>query len=200
MLATGRDMLLSATSFVVEQRNALEDNLSAIDTVRSETAVKLQELLDQVLNPESRTDRCLEASACALRAFGSTESQLARLTQSILEYNAKSTPARPNLSPLPRTSPHASTPLDDLHEEMDANMAPRGAHESCFSRHMGPPPFDTGENVLCYHGLIIYVANIIKSAADENSTSGVHYFVRYKGWKKIHSSEQWCYGSFMRRE
>ncbi|KAJ7711526.1 chromo domain-like protein, partial [Mycena olivaceomarginata] len=50
---------------------------------------------------------------------------------------------------------------------------------------MSPPTFDTGENVQCYHGHIIYVARILKRATDANSaTHGVHYFVHYQGWKK----------------
>ncbi|KAJ7034745.1 MRG-domain-containing protein [Mycena alexandri] len=53
-----------------------------------------------------------------------------------------------------------------------------------------PPTYNTGENVLCYHGPLIYVAKILKTqAADENEKNtitgkeGEHYFVHYKGWK-----------------
>ncbi|KAJ7916541.1 MRG-domain-containing protein [Mycena leptocephala] len=44
------------------------------------------------------------------------------------------------------------------------------------------PTYSTGENVLCYHGPLIYAAD-----AEEKNTitgqEGQHYFVHYKGWK-----------------
>ncbi|KAJ7119468.1 MRG-domain-containing protein [Mycena epipterygia] len=51
-----------------------------------------------------------------------------------------------------------------------------------------PPAYNTGENVLCYHGPLIYVAKILKTqTVDEKNTitgkDGLHYFVHYKGWK-----------------
>ncbi|KAJ6617905.1 MRG-domain-containing protein [Mycena sp. CBHHK59/15] len=51
-----------------------------------------------------------------------------------------------------------------------------------------PPTYSTGENVLCYHGPLIYVAKILKTqTVDEKNTitgkEGLHYFVHYKGWK-----------------
>lgn len=53
-----------------------------------------------------------------------------------------------------------------------------------------PPTYNAGENVLCYHGPLIYVAKILKTqAADESEKNtitgkeGEHYFVHYKGWK-----------------
>ncbi|KAJ7645828.1 MRG-domain-containing protein [Mycena rosella] len=54
-----------------------------------------------------------------------------------------------------------------------------------------PPTYNTGENVLCYHGPLIYVAKILKTQTveekDEKNTitgaEGTHYFVHYKGWK-----------------
>jgi mortality factor 4-like protein 1 len=52
------------------------------------------------------------------------------------------------------------------------------------------PTYSTGENVLCYHGPLIYVAKILKTQAadaEEKNTitgqEGQHYFVHYKGWK-----------------
>ncbi|KAJ7641369.1 MRG-domain-containing protein [Roridomyces roridus] len=52
-----------------------------------------------------------------------------------------------------------------------------------------PPIYTTGENVLCYHGPLIYIAKVLKTqaATDEKNTitgkDGQHYFVHYKGWK-----------------
>ncbi|KAJ7159853.1 MRG-domain-containing protein [Mycena crocata] len=51
-----------------------------------------------------------------------------------------------------------------------------------------PPSYSAGENVLCYHGPLIYVAKILKTqTVDEKNTitgkEGWHYFVHYKGWK-----------------
>ncbi|KAJ6482144.1 MRG-domain-containing protein [Mycena vitilis] len=52
------------------------------------------------------------------------------------------------------------------------------------------PTYTTGENVLCYHGPLIYVAKVLKTQSadgDEKNTitgqEGQHYFVHYKGWK-----------------
>ncbi|KAJ7208046.1 MRG-domain-containing protein [Mycena pura] len=53
-----------------------------------------------------------------------------------------------------------------------------------------PPTYIAGENVLCYHGPLVYLAKILKvqpGEADEKNTitgqDGLHYFVHYKGWK-----------------
>ncbi|KAJ7280369.1 MRG-domain-containing protein [Mycena rebaudengoi] len=51
-----------------------------------------------------------------------------------------------------------------------------------------PPAYNSGENVLCYHGPLIYAAKILKiQTVDEKNTmtgkEGLHYFVHYKGWK-----------------
>ncbi|CAK5278018.1 unnamed protein product [Mycena citricolor] len=55
---------------------------------------------------------------------------------------------------------------------------------------MDTPTFTVGENVLCYHGPLIYVAKVLKAQPaepDEKNTitgqDGQHYFVHYKGWK-----------------
>ncbi|KAJ6602533.1 MRG-domain-containing protein [Mycena vulgaris] len=50
------------------------------------------------------------------------------------------------------------------------------------------PTYNSGENVLCYHGPLVYVAKILKTqTVDEKNTitgkEGTHYFVHYKGWK-----------------
>ncbi|KAJ6589103.1 MRG-domain-containing protein [Mycena capillaripes] len=52
------------------------------------------------------------------------------------------------------------------------------------------PTYSAGENVLCYHGPLVYVAKILKTqAADAEEKNpvtgkeGQHYFVHYKGWK-----------------
>ncbi|KAF7329018.1 MRG-domain-containing protein [Mycena venus] len=54
-----------------------------------------------------------------------------------------------------------------------------------------PPTYNAGENVLCYHGPLIYVAKVLKvqtpAEGDEKNAvtgkEGQHYFVHYKGWK-----------------
>jgi len=46
----------------------------------------------------------------------------------------------------------------------------------------------TDERVLCYHGVLIYEAKILKGEIWENKSipeeNGPHYFVHYKGWKQ----------------
>jgi len=47
--------------------------------------------------------------------------------------------------------------------------------------------FTIGERVLCYHGILIYEAKILKSATFEETSvtqPGLHYLVHYKGWKQ----------------
>ncbi|KAJ7143634.1 MRG-domain-containing protein [Mycena crocata] len=52
-----------------------------------------------------------------------------------------------------------------------------------------PPELDysAGENVLCYHGPLVYAAKILKTQTDGKNTltgyDGPSYFVHYKGWK-----------------
>ncbi|KAJ7216961.1 MRG-domain-containing protein [Mycena haematopus] len=56
---------------------------------------------------------------------------------------------------------------------------------------MSEPVFAAGENVLCYHGPLIYVAKVLKvqnpvDGEEKNAVTGKegqHYFVHYKGWK-----------------
>jgi hypothetical protein len=53
------------------------------------------------------------------------------------------------------------------------------------------PTYNAGENVLCYHGPLIYLAKVLKvqppAEGDEKNAvtgkEGQHYFVHYKGWK-----------------
>ncbi|KAJ7933641.1 hypothetical protein B0H13DRAFT_1855887 [Mycena leptocephala] len=80
---------------VAKQRSALDDNLVAID----QTTAKLQELQDQVLNQDTCTEHCLDASLRALCAFGTTESQFATLTRRMAAYTAaRGTLPRPEIS------------------------------------------------------------------------------------------------------
>ncbi|KAJ7852269.1 hypothetical protein B0H13DRAFT_2359586 [Mycena leptocephala] len=80
---------------VAKQRSALDDNLVAID----QTTAKLQELQDKVLNQDTCTEHCLDASLRALCAFGTTESQFATLTRSMAAYTAaRGTLPRPEIS------------------------------------------------------------------------------------------------------
>jgi mortality factor 4-like protein 1 len=47
--------------------------------------------------------------------------------------------------------------------------------------------FTIGERVLCYHGILIYEAKVLKSATFEETSvtqPGLHYLVHYKGWKQ----------------
>ncbi|CAK5263592.1 unnamed protein product [Mycena citricolor] len=63
-------------------------------------------------------------------------------------------------------------------------------HQQIHISLMDTPTFTVGENVLCYHGPLIYVAKVLKAQTaepDEKNTitgqDGQHYFVHYKGWK-----------------
>jgi mortality factor 4-like protein 1 len=53
-----------------------------------------------------------------------------------------------------------------------------------------PPPatYATGENALCYHGPLLYVAKVLTVQWPEDKhpmtgKEGWHYFVHYRGWK-----------------
>ncbi|KAJ7875903.1 hypothetical protein B0H14DRAFT_2568499 [Mycena olivaceomarginata] len=106
---------------VAKQRSALDDNLVAID----QTTAKLQELQDQVLNQDTCTKHCLDASLRALCAFGTTESQFATLTRSMAAYTAaRGTLPRPEISLCSQPGSGAITPPKDLCEELNASLSP----------------------------------------------------------------------------
>ncbi|KAF7371816.1 hypothetical protein MVEN_00038300 [Mycena venus] len=115
MLATGRDSLLATTSFVVEQRVALDDNIRAIE---------------KFIEQDQRVEHCLGESLRALRSFGSTEAQLARLTRSMAEYNSRVESPKPELPILRRVGDHSVIPTEDFRVEMDEALPPRGRAES----------------------------------------------------------------------
>ncbi|KAJ7488715.1 hypothetical protein B0H11DRAFT_2229904 [Mycena galericulata] len=128
MLTTGRSALLTTTAFVAGQRSTLNDNMEAIERVRSETAKKLSDLHAHITSQEVQIDNALEENLRVLRAFGSTEEQLAHPTQSMAEYSVRSSP-KPELPPLSRSDSRATTPLAEFQKELDNELPPRGDTE-----------------------------------------------------------------------
>ncbi|KAJ7688343.1 hypothetical protein B0H17DRAFT_1135600, partial [Mycena rosella] len=120
MLSTGRSTLLSTTSFLSEQRAALDINIRAIEAVCSETEAKLLDIHHRVELQEDRVDQCLEESLKALRAFGSTKSQLEQLTLSMTSYNNHTSP-QPGMGII--------LPSRLLRPELDLALPPKSSTE-----------------------------------------------------------------------
>ncbi|KAJ7451194.1 hypothetical protein B0H11DRAFT_2289037 [Mycena galericulata] len=129
MLTTGRSALLTTTAFVAGQRATLTENVDAIENIRVEMAKRLADLHHRVTSQEVQLDEALEENVRVLRAFGSTEDQLAHLTRAMANYSSRSSP-KPELPPLSRSDSRATTPLTEFQKEMDAELTPRGPTES----------------------------------------------------------------------
>ncbi|KAJ7923659.1 hypothetical protein B0H13DRAFT_2400963 [Mycena leptocephala] len=97
--ASTNDADISEHSDTVDHTAPLNAPSGLLGCVKEETTAKLQELQDQVLNQDTRTEHCLEASLHTLCAFGTTESRFTMLTQSMATYTtARGTLPRPEIS------------------------------------------------------------------------------------------------------
>ncbi|KAJ7608286.1 hypothetical protein DFH06DRAFT_1346967 [Mycena polygramma] len=129
MLTTGRDALLSTSALVAGQCLEVDDTARDLENVRQDTEAKLQALHQRVVVQETQLGQTLGDNLRILRAFGSTENQLAQLTRSMTAFNNRSSPL-PQLAPLPRPDSRSVTPLDEFQGKADAVLPPRGANES----------------------------------------------------------------------
>ncbi|KAJ6465195.1 hypothetical protein C8R47DRAFT_1079385 [Mycena vitilis] len=129
MLSTGRTVILSTTALAAGHRTAIEANATAIEEVRKNTEVKLQQLHQTVSLQESQIEYALNENIRVLRSFGTTEDQLADLLKLLSEHPTRSSP-KPELAPLSRDGSRSITPLDEFQSELDSALPQRGADES----------------------------------------------------------------------
>ncbi|KAJ7601893.1 hypothetical protein DFH06DRAFT_1153311 [Mycena polygramma] len=129
MITTSRDALLSTSAFVAGHRTALEEHSDALEAVRRDTELKLQELHQRIMGQETQVERTLIENLRILRAFGSTEAQLEQLTQSMASHNEKPSP-KPEIPPLASSVHRSISPLDEFQEELNSVLSPRTHSES----------------------------------------------------------------------
>ncbi|KAJ6524648.1 hypothetical protein DFH09DRAFT_1418473 [Mycena vulgaris] len=129
MLSTGRTALLTTTAFVAGQRVTLDGNARALEQVREDTEIKLQELHQRIASQEEEVETTLNENLRVLWSFGATEAQLAELTKSLAEYGPRQSP-RPTLAALSRPETHSAASTDEFQGEMDRELPPRRANES----------------------------------------------------------------------
>ncbi|KAJ7437644.1 hypothetical protein B0H11DRAFT_2255120 [Mycena galericulata] len=113
----------------VLKRATLSENIDAIESIRVDTAERLADLHDCVTSQEVQLDEALEDNVRVLRAFRTTEGQLAHLTRAMADYSSCNSP-KPELPPLSRSDSRATTPLTEFQKELDSELIPRGPTES----------------------------------------------------------------------